>query len=94
MNLDEAKRLIRLIAKGSGFIRTTRHCRERMGERGVSQVDLQQALLWGELSELRQDQDHWNWKCTICGDDLDGESLTIQVALWPEESAVVCITVY
>lgn len=94
MNIGEVKRLIRFVAKGSGLVRTSRHCRERMRERGVSELDLQQVLLWGEVSELRMDQDRSNLKCTVSGDDLDGEPLTIQVALWPEESAVVCITVY
>ena len=93
MNQEEAKRLIREIAK-TGWIRLTTHCRQRMQERGVHMDDLMQSLLWGEVTELQENPGCQNWECRISGHDLEGDPLIVMIAILEGDFAVLCITVH
>jgi hypothetical protein len=53
-----------------------------------------QVLIWGEPTELKSNPDHQNWQCKMEGEDLDGEPLTIVVAILEKEFALLCITAH
>lgn len=93
MTEDEAKQLLRKIAR-NGWVRLTRHCRDRMAQRQVLMDDMLQVLLWGHLKELRENPDCDNWECLVEGSDLEGDPLTVKVAILEHDFAVLCITVY
>ncbi|HSM91530.1 MAG TPA: DUF4258 domain-containing protein [Anaeromyxobacteraceae bacterium] len=70
----------------AGRIRILRHAWQRMGERGAQYEDVRQALS-GARKCRAADQDRWK----VSGDDLDGDELTLVVAI---EAGVVVVTVY
>ncbi len=93
MNIPQAKILIREFAR-TGFIKTTRHCVERMNKRDVTTEDILNLLMWGEVIELKENKELQNWECKIMGKDLEGEELTFVAAICEEEASILCITVY
>jgi hypothetical protein len=80
--LDEIKALV---ARGS--VRYTLHSFERMAERGATAADATTALSTSTSASL---QANGNYRCDG-GADLDGDDLTVIVAL---EADVVVITVF
>ncbi len=67
-------------------IRILRHAWQRMGERGAQYEDVRHALASARRCRAA-DQGRWR----VSGDDLDGDELTLVVAI---EAGVVVVTVY
>ncbi len=57
-------------------------------------MSAQNVLMWGEIENLKYDDQHQNYKCRIKGDDLDGDVLILNVAISEKDNSVFCITVY
>ena len=93
MNTEQAKDLIRRIAN-QRCIGFSKHCSKRMGERNVNSDDFLHVLMWGKVIETVYDQKSEQWKCKIVGVDVDGESLTLVVAIYEEEQKLICVTVF
>jgi predicted hotdog family 3-hydroxylacyl-ACP dehydratase len=92
MDNQRTREIIREVAR-LGFILPSRHCRQKMLMRNVDMQDILQALMWGQVSDIREDENHQNWKCTVTGADCDGDSLVVQVAI-SDERSIFLITVY
>ena len=67
-------------------IRILRHAWQRMGERGAQYEDVRHALAGARRCKAA---DQGRWK--VSGDDLDGDELTLVVAI---EASVIVVTVY
>lgn len=67
-------------------IRILRHAWQRMSERGAQYEDVRHALS-GARKCMAADQGRWK----VTGDDLDGDELTLVVAI---EAGVIVVTVY
>lgn len=67
-------------------IRILRHAWQRMGERGAQYEDVRHALAGARRCRAA---DLGRWK--VSGDDLDGDELTLVVAI---EAGAVVVTVY
>jgi len=67
-------------------IRILRHAWQRMGERGEQYEDVRHALADARRCKAA---DQGRWK--VSGDDLDGDELTLVVAI---EAGVVVVTMY
>jgi Domain of unknown function (DUF4258) len=93
MDKQAIKSKLRSLAQGE-CLRLTKHCREMMRERSISTDDFLWVLFWGDLIEFTEDKEFNNYKCEIRGKDLDGEEITLQVAILEKDSAILCITVY
>jgi Domain of unknown function (DUF4258) len=93
MDIQKAQQIIRNISK-TGFVATSRHCRERMLERNVIMDDILNVLLWGNVNDLEENQDSGEWKCKVEGMDLDDDELTLIVAFDVSDQSVLCVTVY
>lgn len=93
MNKEQARRLVRQIAK-TGWLRRTEHCRRRMQERNVTMDDMLQALLWGEVCDLKANPGRQGWECLVRGQDLEQEPLTVKVVILESDFALLCITVH
>jgi hypothetical protein len=70
----------------------SKHCRDRMTERNVSMEDIVHVLLWGTITNI-ETVDPDRWRCTITGEDLDGDELVLVAALDAAKEAA-CVTVY
>ncbi len=91
MKKVEAREVLRDIAR-FGTVGLSDHCRERMKDRNVDMDDILQVLLWGEITDIeRADSDAW--RCTVKGNDIEGDELTFIAAL-NTRTRLVCITVY
>ena len=93
MNINKVKSTLREIAQ-LGCIRLTKHCRSRMKERQVTTDDFLHVLLWGKIINLEEDQETKNLKCEVQGKDLDGDDLTLHIAILENGNSVLCITVH
>ncbi len=92
MDRNQAKEILKRFAI-HGCIVTTKHCRDRMLDRGVTTEDILHALMWGNIKNIERDTEHNNWKCVIEGKDLENEILTVQAAVSEDERTII-ITVY
>ncbi len=61
MNEQDAKKLVRGYAR-NGWLRYTKHCRERMSQRRANTDDVNK-VFWGEGRELGCHQAHGDWEC-------------------------------
>jgi hypothetical protein len=52
-----------------------------MKERQVTTDDFLHVLLWGKIINLEEDQETKNLKCEVQGKDLDGDDLTLHIAI-------------
>lgn len=93
MHINQIKSTLREIAQ-LGCIRLTRHCRARMRERQVTTDDFLHVLLWGNVVNVEEDQETASLKCEVQGKDLDGDDLTLHIAILEKEGSVLCITVH
>ena len=92
MTEDEAKQLLRKIARQQ-TVRFTNHCRERMKFRNVVVDDMLQVLMWPTALDLEYDMEAENWKSKVTGRDIEGDELTVVVAVLEKDFALLCITV-
>ena len=81
----------RILAKDSANIAVTTHARERMVERGITDQDVQQALLRGSIVDGPFINAHGNWQATL-GRQLAGQEVQVVVAL--ERQDVIVISVF
>ena len=90
---DQAEIIIRRLAN-QGCIAFSKHCRDSMNERSVTADDFLQVLMWGQVLTIEKDSKTEHWKCEVNGTDIDGDNLTVHVAIDEVRQMVVCITVY
>lgn len=93
MNKDEAEIIIRRLAN-QGCIVFSKHCSESMNKRSVTADDFLQVLMWGQVLTIERNTKTEHWKCEVNGTDIDGDNLTLQVAIDEVQQMVICITVY
>ena len=91
MDRTRAKATLRDIARFK-TIGLSKHCRNRMAERNVSMEDIVHVLMWGTITDI-ETVDPGRWRCTVTGEDLDGDALVLVAALDAANEAA-CITVY
>ena len=69
------------------------HARERCRERNFDRRDVENVLKTGRFGHQPSwDERYGNWKYRVSGTDLDGESLTVIVAIEPEWARLTIIT--
>lgn len=93
MTKDEAQKCFREFAK-FGCIQPTKHCKDRMHERGVSMDDALNVLLWGKITEMEYVKDRDSWKTKIVGKEIDGDTLIFVAEVYEHCQTVRCITVF
>ena len=82
----------RLLRRGLGALSFVRHVRERARERNVDERDVEHVLMNGSVGEPTRDERHGNWRFRVTGTDVDGEDLTVIVALNPAWERLTIIT--
>lgn len=92
MNKDQARELIRRFAN-QRCVAFSRHCSKRMRQRSVTSDDFLHVLMWGTVESVEFNSDSGQWNCEVQGDDIDGDDLTLHIAIDKDEGQVVCITV-
>jgi len=65
-----------------------------MEKRNVTSEDILHVLMWGDLSEIQKQNENQEIKCKLTGKDIEGDRLTLQVAVCEKNNSVICITVY
>lgn len=93
MDKEQAKSMIRSIATRA-HIGFSDHCSKQMQERNVFSDDFLQVLMWGDVLSVKRNDKTGHLKCKVCGQDVDGDELTLQIALDEIEQRIICITVY
>lgn len=88
LSKSDAAVLVREIVE-NGTLILTRHVRERMQERGYSIQDVQFILTHGRVESSGFDEITGNWKYRFHGDDLDGGTGTVIVAIALQHKAIV-----
>jgi hypothetical protein len=76
LNESEFKKLVREILE-FGFINFGRHVQRRMSERNFMLADIRYILKNGKIIQDEFDEEFKNWKYTVSGPDIDGESGTV-----------------
>jgi hypothetical protein len=80
--------LIRNIVE-NGIVIISRHAKKRMAERGYTTQDVEFILTHGNIQSSEFDQMTGNWKYRFCGDDLDGGTGTVIVAIATKKRSIV-----
>ena len=95
LSAKDAKRIILLILE-EGTIEVSFHCRsQRMQERGVTMVDLVEALKNGEIKrEPEWDEEQCNWKYRVEGEDTEGDELIAITLIIEADMELFIITVF
>ena len=93
MTKDEIKRCLREFAQG-GYFQQSKHCRDRMLERQITTDDVLKVLLWGQVTEIENNQEHGSWQCKVTGTDVENEPLVFIAGIYEHCDTVRCITVY
>ena len=90
----EAKRKIQLILV-EGIVDISNHCRHRMRERGVDDLDVAHVLREGQIiREAEWDPEHEEWKYRIEGTDVEGEELTAITVIFEADLSLLTVTVF
>lgn len=71
----------------------TVHAEEEMSEDELSILDVEQAILTGEIIERQKDAETGEWKYLVSGKSLEGRNIVAVSKLSPTGSLVI-ITVY
>ena len=82
----------RLLEPGLGAISFARHAREQALKRNFNRRDVEHVLRTGHVGKPFWDEQFRNWKYPVSGTDLDGEELTVIVALDPAWARITIIT--
>jgi len=93
MDTEQAKTLIQQLAN-QGCIGFSNHCSKRMAERSVTADDFLNVLIWGQVQSVEKNQNTGHWKCEVSGHDIEGDRLTLQVAIDRVQNRVICVTVF
>jgi hypothetical protein len=77
-----------------GRVWQTRHAGQERDSRNVSDDDIQSMLLGPWVLERKPEwsEDHRNWKYRLRGTDIEGEELTLIVAIREEEQTLAVVT--
>jgi hypothetical protein len=77
-----------------GTVWQTRHAGQERDYRNVSDDDIQHMLLgpWVLERQPEWSEDHRNWKYRLRGTDIEGDELTLIVALNVEEQTLAVVT--
>ena len=75
-----------------GAISFARHAREQALKRNFNTRDVEHVLRTGHVGRPSWDEQFRNWKYPVSGTDLDGEDLTVIVALDPVYARITIIT--
>ena len=90
----EAQRKIQLILE-EGIVDFTAHCRRRMRERRVDDLDVVHVLSQGQIiREAEWDSEHDNWKYRVEGTDIEGDELTAITVIFEADLSLLTITVF
>jgi hypothetical protein len=85
---NAATALVRDIVE-NGTLIISRHAKERMFERGYTTQDVEFILTHGKIQSSEFDKLTGNWKYRFHGDDLDGGTGTVIVAIVRQMSSIV-----
>jgi hypothetical protein len=90
----EAQRKIQLILE-EGIVDFSTHCRRRMRERGVDDLDVVHVLRRGQIiREAEWDSEHSNWKYRVEGTDTEGDELTAITVIFEADLSLLNVTVF
>ncbi len=93
MDKDRAKTLIRRLAN-QGCVGFSKHCRDSMADRSVNSDDFLQVLMWGKILNVEENASTGHWKCKVKGKDIEGDDLTLLVAVDESRQWLSCVTVF
>ncbi len=85
----DLKQMIRQILGSDGMLYYSSHAEIRMAERGYNYRDVTYIIEKGDLIGTEFNNKAGNWKYTIHGDDLDGDSGTVVIAIIKQREGVV-----
>jgi hypothetical protein len=85
----DLKGIIRKILGSDGMLYYSSHAEKRMEERGYNYRDITYILEKGDLVGSEYNNKAANWKYTILGNDLDGDSGSIVIAITKQREGVV-----
>lgn len=77
----EARELIQQALRAGSGIGFVRHARERAREQSFNRRDVEHVLKTGRIGKPSWDERFGDWKYPVNGTDLDGDELTVIVAL-------------
>jgi len=90
----EAKRKILLILE-EGTVDFSAHCRRRMSDRNVDDLDIVHVLKEGQIiREAEWDEEHGNWKYRVEGTDIEGDDLTSILVIFEIDLSLLNLTVF
>ena len=89
---ETSEAIQRLLEPGLDAIGFTRHAREQARKRNFSQRDVEHVLRTGSVGKPAWDERFGNWTYRVSGSDLDGDDLTVVVALDTERPRITIIT--
>lgn len=92
---NEAKDKIQVILN-DGMVELSVHCRrESMPKRGVTMLDVVNALRLGEIRRAPEwDDVHSNWKYRVEGEDIDGDELIAITLIIESDLTLYIVTVF
>ena len=87
---EEIQRLLQ--QRGFDAISFAEHARQRARERHFSTRDVEHVLRTGTVGDPEWNERFGDWTYRVSGTDLDGDDLTVVVALDPEWARITIIT--
>jgi uncharacterized protein DUF4258 len=95
LSAEDARRIIQLILD-KGTLEASHHCRaERMRERGVTMLDVENVLRNGEIRrDPELDEERNRWKYRVEGEDIEGDELIAITVIIEEQMELFIITVF
>ena len=85
---EEIQRLLQ--RRGLDAISFAEHARKRARERHFSKRDVEHVLRTGTVGDPTERSGHWTYR--VSGTDLDGDDLTVVVALDPAWARITIVT--
>ena len=82
----------RLLEPGADAISFVRHAHEQARKRNFNRRDVEHVLRTGQIGKISWDTRFRNYKYQMSGTDLDGEDLTVVIALDLERAKIRIIT--
>ena len=90
--VDASKAIRHLLEGGTDAISFARHARERGRARRFNRRDIEHVLTNGTVGDASWDDRFRNWTYRVRGADLDGDDLTVVIALDPVWARITIIT--
>ena len=89
---DASKAIRRLLESGTDPLSFARHARERGRVRRFNRRDIEHVLTNGTVGDASWDDRFRSWTHRVLGADLDGDDLTVVIALDPAWARITIIT--